>query len=637
MKPKLIVVIGPLRGTVFALTDDEVSIGRDQSNRLCLPDLSVSRHHCMLKKCADEYQLIDLDSFNGTLINGLPVTQQLLKHRDQLAIGDVLLLFLLREDKSARSISVVDLEQGGLMTRSTIRLHRDEAFYLHPEKVLSKLPQSSKVARDLSILLKISNIINSIRNLKELQERLLELIFEVSPAERGAILLTGSNVGDIVSLIGWDRRSEQKTPVEVSHTITSQVLREGVAILSNDVNNDQQSDGAASLIAAQTKSLLCVPLEFFGQVIGVIYLDTSDPVVKFDEDDLQLMTAIAGISSVALENALHMEWLESENSQLRTEAQIKHNLIGKSLVMRKVFQSIARAASTDLTVLIRGESGTGKDLAAHAIHLNSARADRPFVAINCAEFNETLVESELFGHEKGAFTGAHTQKRGLLELAQGGTIFLDEIGEMPLSLQAKLLRTLDNQEFRRVGGTSMIKTDVRVVAATNKDLEEAVKQNTFRQDFYYRLNVLSFKMPPLRERLEDILLLANYFIAKYCEKQQCRPVRLSPEARALLTGYSWPGNVRELKNTIERAIVLGASDYLEKEFLPGVDKNEESVPDPSLQNMHDAVKDAQKQAIIRAYKQAKGNYTLAAKILGIHTNHLHRLIRTLQLKSVLTK
>jgi Nif-specific regulatory protein len=293
-------------------------------------------------------------------------------------------------------------------------------------------------------------------------------------------------------------------------------------------------------------------------------------------------------------------------------------------------------ARSDSTVLIRGESGTGKELVARAIHRNSTRADKPFVAINCAAIPEALLESELFGHEKGAFTGAIATKKGKLEVAEAGTIFLDEIGELAPMLQAKILRALQEHEFERVGGTRPLKLNARVIAATNKILEEAIKAGEFRQDLYYRLNVVSVVVPPLRERPDDIALLAMYFASRYSEKCN-RPLKgISSEARALLMNYSWPGNVRELENAIERAIVLGIGDEIVPEDLPDT-LLEVQTAEGSSGTYYDRINDLKKRMIVDAVKQTKGNYTEAAKLLGVHPNYLHRLIRNLDIKSDLKK
>jgi transcriptional regulator with PAS, ATPase and Fis domain len=302
--------------------------------------------------------------------------------------------------------------------------------------------------------------------------------------------------------------------------------------------------------------------------------------------------------------------------------------------MQRVYHFISKVAPTDSTVLIVGESGTGKELAARAIHRNSKRSQKAFMAVNCAALTETLLESELFGHEKGAFTGALAQKKGRLELSDGGTLFLDEIGELSSALQVKLLRVLQEREFERVGGTQTIKVDIRVLAATNKNLEEAIESGEFRQDLYYRLNVVSFEMPRLRDRKEDIRLLSNYFAQKYSAKCNRRVTGVSEEARTYLTAYDWPGNIRELENAIERAVVLGATELILPEDLPEA-LLEQPIAVTTSTSYHETVALTKKQIILDAMTKSQGNYTEAAKLMKVHPNYLHRLIRNLNLKDQL--
>ena len=300
--------------------------------------------------------------------------------------------------------------------------------------------------------------------------------------------------------------------------------------------------------------------------------------------------------------------------------------------MKKINQVIAKIAQTDSTVLIYGETGTGKELAARAIHLNSARADKPFLAVNCAALTESLLESELFGHEKGAFTGAIAQKKGKFELAEGGTLFLDEVSEFAPSLQAKLLRVLQELEFERVGGTRTIKLNVRLLAATNKNLQESVKAGDFRQDLYFRLNVISLDMPALRQRRDDIPLLATYFVSKYSRKLRRPLTEISPDALQYLIRYDWPGNIRELENTIERAMVLGCSQTILLEDLPDTLLEIEGPPNISIGAFNERIKVTKKQLIENALEQVHGNHHEAAKLLGLHPNSLYKLIRNLKLK-----
>ena len=625
MTPRLAAIAGPLKGKIFVLTEEETSIGRESANRICLSDPSVSRRHCAIKRENELFKINDLDSLNGTFVNDVPVKERYLEHGDRLRIGDYTFSFLLREGDTPSGSSTVLLDESKIITgANTLQVRIADTFHL--------------MARDLSALMKISTTINSVRGLDALQRQLLELIFEIVPAERGAILLVEEgNLDDFSSIFGLDRREGPNRAVHVSRTITDRVLREGIAFLSNDVQESEALGTAESLISSKIQALLCVPLMLFDKPLGVIYLYASNPATRFDPDQLQLVTAIAGIGAVALENARHIEWLESENQRLQEDIQIEHNMVGESQRMRDVYQFIARVAPTTSTVLIWGESGTGKELAARAIHLNSPRQNKPFVAINCAALTETLLESELFGHEKGAFTGALVQKKGKLEIAEGGTLFLDEVGEMPALLQAKLLRVLQEREYERVGGTRTLKVDIRLIAATNKDLEEAIRQGTFRQDLYYRLNVVSLSMPPLRERREDVPLLANYFVQKYSDKCNRKVRGISSEARARLMNYDWPGNVRELENAIERAVVLGTTDMILPEDLPEAALETALPASGGVANYHEAVTEAKKRLILKAFEQAGGNYTEAAKLLGVHPNYLHRLIRNMNLKPELKK
>jgi Nif-specific regulatory protein len=360
-------------------------------------------------------------------------------------------------------------------------------------------------------------------------------------------------------------------------------------------------------------------------------------VTRFEEDHLQLLTGIAGLAAPALETALLVERLEKENSRLKAEINIQHDMVGSSPRIRQVFDFIAKAAPSTATVLVRGESGTGKELVARAIHRNSPRAQKSFVAINCAALTETLLESELFGHEKGSFTGAVVQKRGKLEEAAGGSMFLDEVGELAQSMQAKLLRVLQEREFERVGGLRTIKADIRLIAATNRDLEEAVAAGTFRRDLYYRLNVVAVNMPALRERREDILPLANYFVRKHA-RSTTRQIRgISPDAAPYLTNYEWPGNVRELENTIERAVVLGSTEWILPDDLPDSIMETEMEETSTPGSFHELVKEAKKQIVLKTLDRCGGNYNDAAKALHLHTSNFHRLIRTLSLRSEVKK
>jgi transcriptional regulator with GAF, ATPase, and Fis domain len=634
LRPRLLVIAGPSKDSTIPLPDGEATLGRDPTNAVAVADASVSRKHCLLRREDDRFQIKDLDSRNRTLVNGLAVKEQWLRHGDEIATGDSVFLFLTEDEDQAVPPSRVEFDDSHFSAETKV-IHPKEVLYLQPERLLRELPAASAVARNLNALLKISRVVHAIRDLEELQAQLLDLIFEVVPAGRGAILLAEGAAQEFTCLYARTRQAGQPQLVRVSRTIARQVMEENVAILGMDVPTSGALRDVESLVASEVRSLLCVPLTVFQRVIGCIYLDSTNSANRFQEDHLQLLAAIAGISAVALDNARRLQWLEQENQRLTSEVRQEQNLVGEGARMKEIFQFLARVAPTDSTVLIEGESGTGKELAARALHRNSPRANKPFVAINCAAIPETLLETDLFGHERGAFTGAAGQKKGRLEVADGGVVFLDEIGELAPTLQVKLLRVLQEREFERVGGTHTIKIDVRLIAATNRDLTDAVRSGDFRQDLFYRLAVVRLTMPPLRERREDIPMLARHFLQKNAKRSQLKPKPISREAMAALVHYEWPGNVRELENAIERALVMGSSDAVLLEDLPESLLEQESAAEMHEGKYHASLKELKKQLIVDAVEQTRGNYVEAAAILGVHPNYLHRLIRNLGLKEAL--
>lgn len=624
MKPRIAAITGKLEDTVISMNDGPVLIGRQAGATLKIGNASVSRRHAVIEKEGDRFVIADLGSRNGTFVNDVPVRRRELQHGDRVRIGESQFFFLYEDTDEPARTSEIRFDDGDVVNSATVRMTYSDVLGL--------------MARDLSVLMKISTTINAIRSLQELQERLLELIFEVVPAKHGAILLNGES-GDpkpeFSSTVGLDRVYGPNQKITVSSTVVRRVLKDNAALLVSDAENNEALH-TDSLIAAHSRSLLCVPLIMLGRTLGVLYLDTDVPDVRFDEDHLQLITAIAAIAAVAIQNARHIETLENENRRLIADANLEHNMVGESAAMQQVYQLISKVAASESTVLISGESGTGKELAARAIHSNSKRATKPFMAVNCAALAESLLESELFGHERGAFTGALNQRKGRLEVADGGTIFLDEIAELSAALQTKLLRVLQEREFERVGGTRSIKIDIRVIAATNQDLDAAIARGTFRQDLFFRLNVVELRMPALRERTEDIPMLANYFAAKYSEKCNRKVLGISPDTQKLLLAYDWPGNVRELENAIERAVVMGTTKDILPEDLPEAIL-EVKAPDPpeSGSGYHQNVTERKKQLIIDAMKESHGSFTTAAKLLGLHPNYLHRLVRNLNLKDQL--
>ena len=618
MGSRLLAVSGPLAGTTCDLGADAVTFGRDRASTLHLRDLAVSRLHCVIEPAGEGFRLRDADSRHGTFVNGLPVRERDLQPGDRISLGES--LFLFQEDGAEPGLpQSVFLEEGGFSAESTVLRPADSSVFL---------PAGLR-DRGLEALLRIGQDLHALRATEPLARRLLALLLEAVPAERAALLLL-DRAGEPASSFTLDR-SGSSTLFPLSRTLVERVVRERQAELANDVLQAPGWGDAESVRAARIRSLLAAPLLGPDGALGLLYLDTRREGPHFDETHLELLTAIAGIASVALANTRHMEWLADEKDRL--EEAIDHDLVGESPRMREIWRLLSRVAPSDSTVLLRGESGTGKEVAARSIHRKSRRANRPFVAINCATLSETLLESELFGHEKGAFTGAVLRKTGKFEVADTGTIFLDEVGEIPPSLQAKLLRVLQEREFDRLGGSRPIRVDVRVIAATNRDLEAAIREGTFREDLFYRLNVISCTLPPLRERREDIPLLASHFAARFGFKLGRRVAGFTPEARTLLQRYAWPGNVRELSNAVERAIVLGEGDLIRPEDLP--EAILEAPPGAArgpITRFHETVNETKKSLIVNAVHETGGNITKAAELLGLNANYLHRLISNLGLR-----
>jgi transcriptional regulator with GAF, ATPase, and Fis domain len=459
MYGKFVVLAGPLCGEAFPLDAACITIGRDTTAQLSIPDRLISRRHCEVQTLEAGFVLRDLGSSNGTFVNGIPVRERALEHGDRIRVGDSVLLYL-------------------------------------------------------------------------------------DPHGNGT-----DSSGEAITEGPAEGRATQVRPIDPVHASTT---------------------------------------------------EPESPVAIMAE-------VLAG--RVTLQ---------------------AHDMVGDSPSMRAVYECIRKVAPSDCTVLLLGDTGTGKELAARAIHQNSPRARRPFVAVNCAALTESLLESELFGHEKGAFTGAVTLKKGRLEVADGGTVFLDEVGELAPALQAKFLRALQYHEFERVGGTRTIKVNVRVIAATNQDLEARVLSGHFRQDLWYRLNVVTLTMPPLRDRREDVATLAAHFAARHSKG---RPVEFSQEAMEALAAYTWPGNVRELENAIERALVLGCCNRILLDDLPDAVRDAHpALPAAAAGAFHQTVLETKRRLILGAIDRAGGNYTAAARLLGINPTYLHRLLRNMKLK-----
>ncbi|UCF65289.1 MAG: sigma-54-dependent Fis family transcriptional regulator [bacterium] len=472
-----------------------------------------------------------------------------------------------------------------------------------------------KIQNPYEALLKISQDINSMKDTAVLLDKVMDIAMGTLAAERGFIILKSHSSDHQFDLVTARNISQETISSirELSSSVVNKVIKEGKSILTLDAQTDDRFSGAQSIIMQKIRSVICAPLKKDDQLIGAIYMDTRSGSDQFDEDSLKFLEAFTIQAAIAIENSRIMEKLESENKQLKKQvalSQLFPEIIGKSPSISRILEMIRDVADSNATILIEGESGTGKELVARALHFNSKRKEKTFIPIFCGSLAENLLESELFGHRKGSFTGAFENKAGLFEEAHGGTLFLDEIGDISKTIQTKLLRVIQEGEVKRVGESAIRKVDVRILSATNKNLQEEVEAGNFREDLFYRLNVINFKMPPLRERREDIPLLVNHFLSVFTEKNKKHVSGFSKEAYNFLMEYSWPGNIRELENTIERAVILTR----EKEITPELLQLKRSKPEMVIGR---PLKEVEKYVVLQTLEQSNNNRTKAAEVLGV--------------------
>jgi Nif-specific regulatory protein len=489
---------------------------------------------------------------------------------------------------------------------------------------------------ELTALYEISRALASSLDLKETSQKILEILASVLDMRRGTLTLLDPETGELVIETAHGLTAEEiaRGRFKIGEGVTGRVFEKGEPMIVPDVGreplflNRTRSRGD---LAKERIAFLCMPVKTHGETIGVLSVDRlfKNGSPDFD-DDVRVLTVVGSLigQAVKLQQSISREKREllEQNIQLQSELKNRYrigNIVGQSKVMDEVFRSVLQVCKSKATVLLRGESGTGKELIARAIHYNSPRSDRPFIKVNCAALPETLLESELFGHERGAFTGATQLRKGRFEMADGGTLFLDEIGDIPLSTQVKLLRVLQEQRFERVGGSQTLSVDVRLVAATHRNLETAIQEGTFREDLYYRLNVVPIFLPSLRERKEDIPLLIEYFLGR-CNKEHHKQIRIAPDVLRVMIQYHWPGNVRELENCIERMVIMAESSEITFQSMPSSiaayfrDVREVTRPAaldrPTLRN---TVEDLERQQMVDALKKCGWVQSRAAKILGI--------------------
>ena len=633
--------------------DGPMIIGRGSGNFISLHDEKCSRRHCDLRLTDDGWLLNDLGSSNGTLINGeRNHGSALLQESDVLRIGSTELLFT---TDPARVTAQASAEFEGLLD-----LPGEESV----DEILERRRATGFLAEDdcwevgrggqkasLRCLFRLMNEMISATSVRELADTALKGLNRNCGADIGAVLLFTELSGDptgpkTLQLVSY--RAPKGVPYrKVSERLSRETLSTGEAVLGLNVKSDPSLKESQSLETMDASSVICAPIRSGEAVLGLIHLYSLGTERSFNADELEFTLAIADEVAPLLKSLQHRDELSESIGRVAGEAQalrwlleVETEMVGDSEPMRTLASEVARVARTESTVLIRGESGVGKELVARAIHFGSPRREQPFVCLNCAALTESLLESELFGHERGAFTGATERKAGKFEQADRGTLFLDEVGEMSASTQAKFLRVLEGHSFERVGGQKSITVNVRVVAATNRDLEQAVRDGEFRKDLYFRLQVLELFVPPLRERVADIPVLANWFLERLADRGGRTPKALSRGAQLRLMQHSWPGNVRELRNVIERSAIMAAGREItdgDLKFSRGFEPVSAEVP---LDSMEAAQSDApppplmemEKQHIYRTLIWTGWVKREAARLLGIERSTLDRKIQKFELQ-----
>jgi transcriptional regulator with GAF, ATPase, and Fis domain len=658
----LVIREGSKWSDVFRLVPGQaITVGRAPTNQVVIQDERCSRTHVEIFMSDDQWVLRDLDSRNGTMVGEKLVKGDwILRPGDIIRIGRSQLVFVHR------------LAEAFSESPSTVVRHGEDPAGSDDSSVLAAYePTTITHRRGQTRFLEAGDESAGISNIGRAATKLCRLAFELAKApdaenvaelalnglaegtviDAAAVLMLprgfeskpNADALEIVASISKLKRRYQRVPNILAET----VMREGEAVLARNVKGDSALASRDSKGEIHTTSVICAPIRRGPQVFGLVHLYSSEEGRVIDPDDLEFTLAVAETVAVAMVNlqrrqelADNLSQVRTENVQLRERLGVQSEIVGRSRVIKEITEQISLAASTNSTVLIRGESGVGKELVARAVHYNSARKENVFVCLNCAALAETLLASELFGHEKGAFTGATERNIGKFEAAHKGTLMLDEIGEMSPTIQAKFLRVLEGHPFERVGGSKPVTADVRVIAATNRDLEKDVTEGRFRRDLYFRLRVLEVVVPALRKRQEDVEELANYFRERYNAETGRRIRGFTPAAREQLLRYQWPGNVRELKNVIERAVVLCRTEEIDKEDLlltkiVTAGDTEENIAVGDLQAPEYAptsLADIEREHIRTTLEHTGWNKKRAAGILGIERSTLDRKIRRYELE-----
>jgi len=644
---------------------ESVTLGRAPTNTIIVKDERCSRYHAEVFQAQGKWKLRDLESRNGTMVSGEQLSRDhTLEPGDIIQIGNSHLAFVYDLSQAfpdtnslLRSSKAVDASEGASRLEGgdddsifeafepvTITHRKDQSRFLDAPTLDDTDEVFPKVGRAAAKLCRLAFELAKATDIVSLANVALHGLFEGTQVDAGAVLLrerdsAGDRNSEELEVVS-SRSDSDHSYHRVSPFLATTVLRDGQAVMARNVMDDSDLGNRDSRGEILATSVICAPIRMAGDIYGLVHLYTTETDRTTDPEDLEFTLAVADTLGVALENldkrqelAENLNQIRTENVQLREQLGVQSEIVGSSEVMRQIAEQISRVAPSRATVLIRGESGTGKELVARAVHFSSPRAENAFVCLNCAALSESLLESELFGHEKGAFTGATDRKLGKFEQADKGTIMLDEIGEMGESLQAKFLRVLEGHPYERVGGSEQVTVDVRVIAATNRDLEKDVAEGRFRRDLYFRLHVLEILVPGLRKRPEDIPELAEFFLRRFNEETGRKIKGYTPRAMEELLRYRWPGNVRELKNVIERAVVLVQGEYIDHDDL--VLSSLKTAGDTEVGNTAvnagefepASLSEIERIHILRTLNSTGWNKSRAATILGIERSTLDRKIR----------
>jgi transcriptional regulator with GAF, ATPase, and Fis domain len=612
----------------FALYKPVTTVGRALGNDVSLASPGVADTHVQILFDGRDFNLEEADKQAEILLNGKKKRRARLVHGDRITLGAVDLTFGMFDEPDRITLANSGLSSGSSARASSISQ--------------TELQITGQQLAGLHKLYEFSEKLMTMTQIDHLLEAMLDAVIEVTGAEKGLILLNDDayasdgqavdlasksavdSAGPVIRAARSDRRETIAEPKgSISDSIVRKVLETGRPVIVSDALTDAEFHSSASVLALRLSSVMCAPLVSQGHVEGVLYVGNDRVKGLFDRHQLDVLSIFAGQASLILQNALLLNALRADKEKLVSELKDKRfgEIIGSCSSMLEVFRKLQKVATTDISVLITGETGTGKELIAHEIHRRSSRASGPFVVINCGAIPEALIESELFGHVRGAFTGAVASRPGKFQVANRGTLFLDEIGELPQNLQVKLLRALQERVVYRVGDSRPEKVDIRVVAATNRVLEHEIEAGRFREDLYYRLNVVNVYLPPLRDRGDDVLILAKALLSKYAEELRSSVHGFTPQALASIKKYAWPGNIRQLENRIKKALVLCEGTLLS----PG-DLDFEKDSESAIVPLEKAKEEFQRKYVLDALERNSGNRTQTARDLGVDPRTIFRFL-----------